>query len=121
MEELLRAFAALLVVLAAILGLAYVLRRIAAGRISADGRTSDLGVVEWRGLDARRKLAVIRWDGKEHLLCLGPAGDCVIASREPPETTPDATPAPDADAPGFANILDRVRKALPAGKKDETP
>ncbi len=120
MDELLRAFAALLVVLAAILGLAYMMRRLAAGRISADGRQSDLGIVEWRGLDARRKLAVIRWDGREHLMCLGPSNDCVLASRPAPDQT--ETDAPESDPPvetPFAKVLDRVRKTLkPGGAPD---
>jgi hypothetical protein len=30
----------------------------------------------------RRKLAVVRWGEKEHLLCLAPTGDTVIASRD---------------------------------------
>ena len=81
MEELIRAIGALLVVLAAILGLGYALRRYASGRANAIGERSDLSILEWRGLDSRRKLAVIRWDGREHLLCLGPSGDSVIASR----------------------------------------
>ena len=66
MEDMIRAIAALLVVLAAILGLGYALRRFSAGRINAEGRASDLRVLEWRGLDARRKLVVVRWDDREH-------------------------------------------------------
>ena len=88
MEDMIRAIAALSVVLAAILGLGYALRRFSNGKMSLEGRQSDLRVLEWRGLDARRKLAVVQWDGREHLLCLGPAGDCLIASRTPP--VPDA-------------------------------
>lgn len=91
MEDMLRAVAALSVVLAAILGLGYALRRFSSGRVNAEGRASDLKVLEWRGLDARRKLAVIQWDGREHLLCLGPTGDCVVASRK-------ASDAPDGGA-----------------------
>ena len=93
MEDMIRAIAALLVVLAAILGLGYALRRFSAGRINAEGRASDRRVLEWRGLDARRKLVVVRWDDREHLLCLSPAGDCVVSSRNAPEfkIVPDQT------------------------------
>ena len=46
--------------------------------------SQDLKVLEWRSLDMRRKLAVVRWGDREHLLCLAPTGDMVVASREAP-------------------------------------
>lgn len=39
-----------------------------------------LELVEQRVLDARWKLAVVRWDDKEHLLLLGPQGAETLAS-----------------------------------------
>lgn len=84
----LRALAALAIVLGLILGAAWAYRRFG-GRLSAPGAApSDLRVVEWRTLDVRRKLAVVRWDGREHLLCLGPTGDMRIADRAAPPESP---------------------------------
>lgn len=81
--DALRAIGALILVLGLILGLAWAVRRYG-GRIGMTGpqqRTADLRVVEFRTLDMRRKLAVVQWGDREHLLCIGPAGDCVIAER----------------------------------------
>jgi flagellar protein FliO/FliZ len=81
----LRALGALVLVLGLILGLTWLLRRFSGAFGQTAGITpSDLKVVEWKSLDARRKLAVVRWDGREHLLCLGPAGDFRVAERTLP-------------------------------------
>ncbi len=86
MFDALRAAGALILVLGIILGLSWALRRyggtigLRAGMVH-----SDLRVVEWKTMDVRRKLAVVRWDGREHLLVLGPAGECVVAERPAPE------------------------------------
>jgi flagellar protein FliO/FliZ len=92
----LRSAGALILVLGIILGLAWAVRRFG-GRLGlpAGVQPSDLRVVEWKSLDVRRKLAVVRWDGREHLLVLGPAGDCVIAHREaidPEDLAPPSAP-----------------------------
>jgi flagellar protein FliO/FliZ len=93
--DALRAAGALILVLGIILGLAWLLRRYGGSiGLRAGAAASDLRIVEWKTIDVRRKLAVIRWDGREHLLVLGPAGDCVIAHRAATETaaTPLTTP-----------------------------
>ena len=116
MEDLIRPFAALLIVVGAIFGLAWVLRRLSSGRAGASRRLSDLRVVEWRGLDARRKLAVVRWDGREHLLCLGPAGDTLLSSRDAP--VEDAAPiAPDAPVP--TSLLGRLQSLVTSKTRKE--
>jgi len=96
--DALRAIGALALVLGILLGFAWLLRKYGSSMgIKVGQEASDLRVVEWRSLDMRRKLAVVRWDGRDHLLCLGPAGDIVVANRtaQPPaekQTTPkDAT------------------------------
>ncbi len=48
-------------------------------------------VVDSRMLDARRRLIVARFAGREHLLLLGPQNDVVVASA-------DAAPKPAGDA-----------------------
>jgi len=98
----LRAIAALAVVLGLLLGGAWLLRRYG-GRIGLKtGQVSaDLKVLEWRSLDMRRKLAVVRWGEREHLICLAPTGDMLIASREAPVFRPVPThPAPEEGGAG---------------------
>jgi flagellar protein FliO/FliZ len=91
--DALRAIAALALVLGILLGLAWLLRRFGGSiGLKAGMAASDLRVVEWRSLDVRRKLAVVRWDGRDHLLCLGPAGDTLVASREAPAAPATARP-----------------------------
>jgi flagellar protein FliO/FliZ len=84
-----RAIGALILVLGLLLGGFWLLRRYG-GKVGLKaGASSDLKVVEWRTLDIRRKLAVIRWGGREHLLVLGPAGDILVGQRDaPPEFKP---------------------------------
>jgi flagellar protein FliO/FliZ len=81
----LRAFAALLVTIGIMLGVAWAVRRHGGVLgLKPAGATDDLAVVSWKTLDVRRKLAVVRWDGREHLLCLGPTGDLKVAERPAP-------------------------------------
>lgn len=94
--DALRAAGALILVLGIILGLAWLLRRYGGSiGVRAGIAPSDLRVVEWKTMDVRRKLAVVRWDGRDHLLVLGPAGDCVVAQR-PAADAPAATTPPGA-------------------------
>jgi flagellar protein FliO/FliZ len=93
--DALRAAGALILVLGILLGFAWLLRRYGGSiGLKTGANATDLGVVEWRTLDMRRKLAVIRWGGREHLLCLSPTGDILVGTREAP--TEPAPPAPHA-------------------------
>lgn len=95
--DALRAAGALILVLGILLGFAWLLRRYGGSiGLKMGAEASDLRVVEWRSLDMRRKLAVVRWGGRDHLLCLSPTGDIVVGSRETP-------PAPANAAPPAAN------------------
>jgi flagellar protein FliO/FliZ len=88
----LRAFAALALVLGLMLGLAWAVRRYGGAIGLKPGvPNDDPTVISWKTLDVRRKLAVVRWDGRDHLICLGPAGDLKVAERPSP---PASTPAP---------------------------
>jgi flagellar protein FliO/FliZ len=92
--DALRALLALVFVLGLILGLTWLLRRYGSQiGIKAGLAPSDLKVIEWKMLDVRRKLAVVRWDGREHLLVLGPTGDLKVAERTAP------VPPAEAHAP----------------------
>ncbi len=94
--DALRAVGALILVLGILLGLAWALRRYGGAMgLRAGPAPSDLRVIEWKSLDMRRKLAVVHWDGREHLLCLGPTGDLLVAQRQAP---PAAFSLPDSDA-----------------------
>ncbi len=98
--DALRAAGALILVLGILLGGAWLLRRYGGSiGLRAGAAASDLRVVEWRTLDMRRKLAVVRWGSHEHLLVLSPTGDTMIASREASPTPAAASPpAPDDKA-----------------------
>ena len=95
--DALRAIGALALVLGILLGFAWLLRKYGSSMgIKIGQEASDLRVVEWRSLDMRRKLAVVRWDGRDHLLCLGPAGDIVVANRAAPPPAEKQTTPKDA-------------------------
>ena len=70
---------ALAFVLALIVALAYVVRRLGlGGRFVVTGGKRRLAIVEVLPLDAKRRLVLLRRDGVEHLVLLGAASDCVI-------------------------------------------
>jgi len=98
--DALKAIAALAFVLGILLGFAWLLRKYGGTLgIKVGQDASDLRVVEWRSLDMRRKLAVIRWDGRDHLMSLGPANDVLIASR----VAPPSPAKPDGKTPAAVN------------------
>jgi flagellar protein FliO/FliZ len=83
--DALKALAALAFVLGLLLGGTWLLRKYGSRIGLRTGAVShDLKVVEWRSLDMRRKLVVVRWGDREHLLSTAPSGDVLIASREAP-------------------------------------
>lgn len=91
--DYLRTVFALLFVLG-LIGLLYVLarqygaQRFGLGRIGAGGR---LALVEARSLGARHRLVLVRRDGVEHLLLLGPDRDTVVEAGIPARPSFDAT------------------------------
>lgn len=91
-----RAVFALLATLALIGLLALAARRVAATQTTLNGQTRRLRVVERLMLDPRRQLALVAFDGREHLLLLSPFGDRAIASRETPG--PGVAPPEDGGA-----------------------
>lgn len=88
---------ALVAVLALIGGIAWLVRRLGlGGRLATNrSRTRRLSLVEVMALDARRRLVLVRRDGHEHLLLLGPSGDLRVET--------DIPAAPEAEEPAAKN------------------
>ena len=91
---------ALAAVLALIAALAWVVRRLGlAGRWpTTDGKSARLSVVEVRALDARRKLVLLRRDGCEHLVLLGPNQDLLVEAGIQVPQQPDTASLEPAGA-----------------------
>ena len=87
---------ALIATLGLILGAAYGARRL--GMLQANGQAAKrMRITESLMLDPRRRLVLVRLDGREHLLLLSPAGDKVVTdveAKEPPPPSPPIVGAP---------------------------
>lgn len=80
-SQFFRFAAALVFVLSLMGGLALIMRRINEGRMAGPPNARRrLKVVEILPLDARRRLVLLRRDGREHLVILGANGETVIES-----------------------------------------
>lgn len=75
-----RFFAALVFVLALMLGLSAVMKRVNAGGKMVPGRKRRLQIVEILPLDGRRRAVILRRDDREHLVILGASGETVVES-----------------------------------------
>lgn len=76
---LLNAFFAFTLVMSLMFLLSWFLKRIGlAGQSLLPGAKRRLKIIETLPLDHRRKLVIVRRDNKEHLLVLGPNGECVV-------------------------------------------
>ncbi|MFO1017220.1 MAG: flagellar biosynthetic protein FliO [Hyphomonadaceae bacterium] len=80
-----RALFALIATLALILGVAYGARRLGMLQPGPPG-PRRLKVSESLMIDPRRRLVIVRCDGREHLLLLGPGGDVVVSEMAAVET-----------------------------------
>lgn len=79
-----RTLFALIATLALIAGAAWGARRLGMLQPGAQG-PRRLAVKESLMLDPRRRLVIVACDGREHLMLLSPAGDCVVAAVEAKE------------------------------------
>jgi flagellar protein FliO/FliZ len=81
----LRLMLALSVVAGLLALMALALKYIASGKLSITKMASArrLKLIETLPLDTRRRLAIIRCDGREHLLLLGSGQDIVVESNLP--------------------------------------
>jgi flagellar protein FliO/FliZ len=99
--DVLKAIAALAFVLGLLLGGTWVLRKYGSRiGLKAGAVSQDLRIVEWRALDMRRKLVVVRWGEKEHLISTAPTGDVLIASRDAPAPFAPIPPKASNDEAG---------------------
>jgi flagellar protein FliO/FliZ len=72
-----RALFALIATLALIAGAAYAARRL--GMLQPGGQgPKRMRISETLMLDPRRRMVIVRVDGREHVLLLGPGGDVVV-------------------------------------------
>lgn len=101
------AFMAIVAILlvAILLGLLYVLRRMRAGTYVAGGRNrrARLSIMDAAAVDSHRRLVLVRRDDVEHLLLIGGNSDIVVErdirlSGQARRPAPQA-PAADAEAP----------------------
>jgi flagellar protein FliO/FliZ len=84
-----RALFALIATLALIVGAAYAARRLGMLQPGAQG-PRRLKVSESLMLDPRRRLVLVRCDGREHLILLGPGGDVVVSEMAAAESGGEA-------------------------------
>jgi flagellar protein FliO/FliZ len=74
-------FSALLLVIALILALAWIARRLGVmGRLTTTRGKRRLAIVEVLPLDTKRRLVLVKRDEAEHLVLLGISGDVVVES-----------------------------------------
>ena len=88
-ETIVRFALALAFVLGLLLLLAAAARRWNWASRAMPARGKRLGVIEITAIDGKHSLALVRRDGTEHLLLLGPHGDLVVERGAP---QPVATP-----------------------------
>ena len=133
MDVYLRFVLALVFVLALIAGVGWAARRYGlGGRLAGQGAGRRLAVVETAMVDAKRRLAIVRRDGVEHLILMGGPADLVIETgiappagmpvpagtdipaREPARPVPSATSR--ADLPKFVQTLKLAERLAQAGR-----
>lgn len=116
---LLRMTGALGVVLGLLAGGLWLVRRFditLPGQIGA-GRRRRLELVERLSLDAKRSIALIRRDGQEHLILIGPEGHGIIETAIPPES-----PQSFADhLPGVPAMPELYRPPVIVPRADPVP
>jgi flagellar protein FliO/FliZ len=81
---LLKFFSAFIFVIALMLLLSWVMKRMGlAGSVMTGVAKRRLKIVEFLPIDHRRRLVLVRRDDREHLLLLGPQGETVVETNIP--------------------------------------
>ncbi len=94
--SLLRTFGALATVLGMLAGALWIVRRYnirLPGSSGAGGPTRRLEIVERAALDGRRSVALLRRDGREHLILLAPEGNVMLETAIVRDTIDEAAEA----------------------------
>ena len=105
---ILRSLGSLAVILGMLAGALWAVRRF---DIRLPGRTGvrnekRLQLVERLGIDQRRSVVIIRRDGREHLMVMGPEGSVTIESFDAPANPPQAPERPAMrTSRNFAELL----------------
>ena len=104
-----RFIGALILVIALILALAWIAKRLGfGGRLVAARGKRRLAIEEVLPLDGKRRLVLLKRDGIEHLLLLGLNDDLVVETGiTPPAGAEPGSPAGSQAAPSFAAFLSR--------------
>lgn len=93
--DMLRALFALMVTVGLIVGAAWLARRYGLMQAMPKSATQRLALVEQIALDQGRvKLAIVRWDGREHLLAITPGGVAALGVADAPPAASTLEPAP---------------------------
>lgn len=106
---LLQVIVTIAVVLGAIAGLYWLVRRYSGGALGrlGRGRVPRLAIVDATSVDARRQLVLIRRDNVEHLILIGGPSDVVVEQsiqrRRRPQPQAEGAASPEAEAPAPAN------------------
>jgi flagellar protein FliO/FliZ len=90
------------------------------GRVSTGSR-KRVEVVERLALDAKRSVALIRRDGREHLVLIGPDGSTTLETgivAPPREEAPEPAKVAMPELPAFAASFAKLIK-LPKGEAEE--
>lgn len=85
LSQLLRLLLALAFVLALMGGFAFILKKLGLSQATRIAGEKRLKVVESLPLDARRRLAIIQRDDKQHLVILGINGETVVETDIAPK------------------------------------
>jgi hypothetical protein len=118
-----RFFLAFLIVLGLIGAAAWAVRRFGSGRYGGTGqrgRQPRLAVIDHAGVDARRRLILIRRDNVEHLLLIGGPTDVVVEPNIV-RAMPASREVPAPRAPGAAELLPRAIPLPDSGSNDSWP
>lgn len=109
--SLLRTMGALAVVLGLLAGALWIVRRYdigLPGRVANGGSSRRVEVVERTTLDGRRSVALVRRDGREHLILLAPEGNVMLETGIIRDETDHAAEAARLDAQREATEASRA-------------
>lgn len=93
------------------------------GRVSASGR-KRVELVERLTLDPKRSVALIRRDGREHLVLIGPEGSATLESgiiAPPAEPVPEPVKVTMPELPAFAANFAKLIKLPKAAEEESAP